>query len=197
MTPPPGWEDILDPGETLLWQGRPDHGPAFRPQHPMQVVMGVFFVVFSTVWIKMAFWITGGFPDDAGGLVDIFPYFGALFLAVGLYMAGGFVLWDMLRLSRTTYTLTDRRAFIATDLPIQGRRLRSWPLDADTRLSLDDGDPGSVWFAWKEVSWRSNGSLHSVKTQQVPVGFERIAEARRVYRMMRDITRGDGTELPG
>ncbi len=197
MTPPPGWEDILDPGETLLWQGRPDHGPAFRPQHPMQVVMGVFFVVFSTVWIKMAFWITGGFPDDAGGLVDIFPYFGVLFLAVGLYMAGGFVLWDMLRLSRTTYTLTDRRAFIATDLPIQGRRLRSWPLDADTRLSLDDGDRGSVWFAWKEVSWRSNGSLHSVKTQQVPVGFERIAEARRVYRMMRDITRGDGTELPG
>ena len=195
MTTPPGWEDILDPGETVLWQGRPEAGPAFRPQHPMQVVMGVFFVAFSTFWIKMAFWITGGFPDDMGGLIDIFPYFGFLFLGVGLYMAGGFVVWDMLRLRRTTYTLTDRRAFIATDLPLQGRRLRSWPLDEDTRLSLDDGAPGSVWFTWKEVKWRSNRSLHSVKSQEVPVGFERIAQARRVYRMMRDITRGDGDDM--
>lgn len=196
MRAPPGWEDILDPGESVLWQGCPDRGPSFRPQHPMQVVMGVFFVVFSTVWIKMAFWITSGFPDDMGGLIDIFPYFGVLFLAVGLYMVGGFVLWNMLRLSHTTYTLTDRRAIIATDLPMQGRKLRSWTLTADTRLVLDDGDPGSVWFARREVRWRSDRSLHSVKTQQMPVGFERIPQARNVYRMMRDITRGDGDDVP-
>ena len=197
MSPPPGWEDILDPGETLLWQGQPERGPAFRPKHPMQLVMGGFFTVFSIVWIRMALWMSDGMDGAFGGLIDIFPVFGLLFLGVGLYMAGGFVLWDMLRLSRTTYSLSDRRAFIATDLPLQGRRLRSWPLDADTRLMLDDRTPGSVWFAWKTVAYRNRSSLDSVQTHDVPIGFERIREARRVYRMMRDITRGDGTELPG
>ena len=49
--PPQGWEDILDPGERILWQGRPEPGllPVRLP--PGQMVMGAIFTGFSLFWM--------------------------------------------------------------------------------------------------------------------------------------------------
>lgn len=172
-----GWDDLLDPGETILWQGRPDPGFALHPIRPVQMGMGVVFMLFSLFWISMAEGITGGMRG-AGDAIQWFPKFGWLFFGIGAWNAGLYLIWAHVVRQRTVYSLSNRRAFVATDLPVLGRRLQSHPLDDGSPVELDDGVPGSVWFATHHVRTK-NGS-----TRQ-RVGFERIAEARKVYHLIR------------
>lgn len=173
----PGWQGILDKGEEIVWQGRPDGRVSFTLSDPMKRLMGVFFTGFSIFWIYQAAWITGhdGFPWVA----KFFPLFGIPFVLIGLRMLGGDSLWQACIRRRTWYTLTNRRAFIATNLPLRGRSLKSFDITPETEIEFDGRDPGTLIFAYE--SRRSRG-----KSRQ-PVGFHRIADARDVHRQMNDI----------
>lgn len=168
---PAGWEGILDPGERILWQGRPDQRLVFGGADLVNGIFGLFFAGFALVWMLIA---------AAGG--GFFWTFGLLHFAVGLGIALGPSLWSMHRRRRTWYTLTDRRAFIATDTRFTGRTLRSWPIRPDTALTLAEGQPPSLWFA-EELRRGKRGTF------RVPVGFERIPDAPAVMALMRGIQR--------
>lgn len=168
MTTPPGWDGILDQDETILWQGRPDTGISLGAQNIVMLVFGLFFSGFALFWMAMA--------SMAGGY---FWMFGLIHFAVGLGIAFGAILWGPFRRRHSWYTLTDRRAFVATDLPVQGKRLKSWPIDADTALELVDGPLQTVNFA-TEMRRGKNGRY------EVAVGFERLRDGKAVYRLMRD-----------
>ncbi len=193
-----GWEDILSPGETILWQGRPDSRMAWSDVLSWRSLHGAVFAGFAVFWMVQASRITGVTtqfrirPDGAepfGGLSRYFPYFGLMFLTVGLYNMAGRLVWDALKRRRTWYTLTDRAAYIATDL--LGRKLDRHELCPDLPLELEDGEPGAVWFAERLVHhpgrWSSmGGSRHYQKPSAARhrVGFERISEARTVWRLL-------------
>ena len=113
----------------------------------------------------------------------VFPAFGLIFVAAGLHMAGGYAVTRALARRYTWYTLTNRNAYVATNLPWQGKRLKSYPIAGDTVLEFDGSFPGSIHFAHK-IRRGKNGSY------RVPIGFERIDDAREVYRLMRDIQKG-------
>ncbi|MGP6087236.1 aspartate carbamoyltransferase catalytic subunit [Antarctobacter jejuensis] len=170
--PPPGWEGLLDPGERILWQGRPGAAVRIGTGDIILMVFGIFFAGFALFWMVTA--------SQAGG---IFWLFGLIHFCVGL----GIILWPVLGrpyLRRHTwYTLTDRRAFIATDVPLRGRQLKSFPIDADNSLTFEDRQPGSVIFA-SELRRSKNGS------HETRIGFRDIEDARRVYGLMRRIQRG-------
>ena len=169
----PGWEGILDDDERILWQGRPDPALVLEARNIMLALFGLFFGGFAL------FWIIGA--ASQGG--PLFALFGLPHFLVGAGMVWGAIWWPSFRRRRSWYTLTDRRAFIATDLPIQGRRLQSWPINRGTRLELREGPPDSVFFATRKKRSR-NG------TYTVPVGFERIPDGKQVLRLMRDIQKG-------
>ncbi|MDA7423204.1 aspartate carbamoyltransferase catalytic subunit [Thalassococcus lentus] len=173
------WDGLLDQGERVLWQGRPEAGLTLAPIQPMQMMMGLVFVVFSLFWMSMAGWIASGMP----GPVSFFPMFGLIFLAIGLYNAGGYAFWKAYLRGRTVYSLTTQRAFVASDIPFLGRSLKSYDIEANSPLEYIEGNPGSVFFANKRIHTQ-NGSYRK------RVGFERIMQARAVYRMLRDIQRG-------
>ena len=67
MTAPAGWEGILDTGETILWQGRPDGKIVLRPANTATFVFGLAFAGFALFWMIMAstaggfFWAFGSF----------------------------------------------------------------------------------------------------------------------------------------
>lgn len=168
----PGWDGILDADETILWQGRPDGAVTLRPGNIVLVIFGLFFAGFALLWMIMAYQAGGGFW-----------MFGLIHFSVGAGIVGGALFWGAFRRRRTWYTLTDHRAFIASDLPLLGRRLKSWPIDADTALELDDTPPGSVNFAEERRRGKNGFYLETI-------GFERIADAKQVYRLMRDIQTG-------
>ncbi len=196
MADPAGWEGILGEGETILWQGRPDSAVIWSDVISAQSAFGVVFAGFATFWVVMAAAIGGAGP----AVFDLFPLFGLPFVAVGLWMVVGRLLWDAFLRRGTWYTLTDRAAYIATS-PLGRRALKSYPL-AQMKLSLDDGSPGSVWFAERVVtrsgSWSGSGddrTWQPARSWTVPVGFVRIADARRVYAQLRglvDRTTGRG-----
>ena len=167
--PPPGWEGILDPGETILWQGRPDGAVTLTPGSVVMALFGLLFAGFALFWMVMA--------SLAGGY---FWMFGLIHFAVGVGIMVSGPLGSAFTRRHSYYTLTDRRAFIATDLPLVGRRLRSYPITADTTLDFEDGALATLNFA--TVPRRGRNGVH-----EVPVGFARIRDGRAVLALMRDI----------
>ena len=164
-----GWEGILDKDEKILWQGRPDAKVRLRLSKLAGFVFGLFFAGFALFWMVMA--------SMAGGF---FWMFGLLHFFVGLGVAFGALLGSSWRRKHSWYTLTDRRAFIATDLPFRGRSLKSYPITRETMLDFDGGDPATIHFN-HELRRRKNGHT------KVAVGFERIKDGAEVYRLMRGI----------
>jgi len=169
-----GWENILDADETVLWQGRPDRKIVWKIGHAFTFLFGLAFAAFALFWMVMA--------SSAGGG---FWMFGLIHFSVGIGMAFLPPFWGAWRRRHTWYTLTDRRAFIATDTPFIGRRLKSYPIESDTSIDFAPGDPATIHFA-HETRRTKNGS------RRVDIGFERIEDGEAVYRMIRDIQRGDG-----
>ncbi|AUQ75659.1 aspartate carbamoyltransferase catalytic subunit [Phaeobacter piscinae] len=163
------WTGILDDGEEIIWQGRPDGAIALRPASLFQAAFGLFFSGFAL------FWMLGAFKSGGSSWM-----FGLLHFSVGLGIIFHAVFWSSYVRRNSWYTLTDRRALIGTRLPLLGRKLKSYPLTGSTPLELVDGQPASVFFA-ERTKRGENGST------TVAVGFERIAEGREVYRMMRDV----------
>lgn len=157
---PEGWEGILDPGEQILWQGRPTPRTAPTVRRGRGRIMPFVVIAFSIFWIAQAM--------QAGGVLWLF---GLVFLYIGFRELRRPPRQWLDPLSGTFYTLTDRRAFIATETA--GRRdLKSYPITRDTVVELVDGVPGSVYFT---------------TTGGVRAGFELVAEARSVYARIRDI----------
>ncbi|MEM6277390.1 MAG: aspartate carbamoyltransferase catalytic subunit [Pseudomonadota bacterium] len=173
MTDDP-WKDLLDPGERIIWQGRPDPGFGLTTESYLMIPFGAVFTVFALFWMAMA--SMGSF---------IFSLFGLPFVAVGAGMLFWGVYGPTLTRRHTWYTLTNKRGFIATDLPLQGRKLTSYPIMGAELELIDSGGFETVNFAEKVTRTKKHG------TSRVPIGFKRLEESREVYRLMRDIQRGD------
>ncbi|RMF36852.1 MAG: aspartate carbamoyltransferase catalytic subunit [Alphaproteobacteria bacterium] len=171
--PRDGWSAYLDPGERIIWHGRPDGGFYVRPMNWAVAAIGIVFAGFALFWMRVAAEAGGGFWA-----------FGLLHFAVGIGIAVGAIWWGSFKRRRSWYALSNARAFIASELPLIGRRLKSWPITADTPITLDDGALSNVWFA-SETRRGSKGRSYTVK-----IGFERIRDGREVYRLMRKVQRG-------
>lgn len=171
MSEPRSWDEILEPGEEILWQGRPDTRLIFPPERKGTMVLGLLLVVV----------VVGVPPIMMLRIMPIETMPTVIIVALGFPVALGLALvlgqpfWTRHWRRRTWYTLTNRRAFITTDLPILGKRLQSWPVKSGAPLIVTKGKPPTVWFA--EKRFRSNR-----RTRITPIGFERIADAQKVAR---------------
>lgn len=143
-----GWGEILAPGERVLWQDRPQQGLRLTVRDPMEFGLGLS-LAFGPVTPMLLLWL-GGNPLWLAFLPA---------LLLGGWFLGGWCLWDAYRRARTWYSLTDRRAFVATAL-LGRRRLRTRELDAPPRH--DRRTPGTLDFG-------AHGDA--------PFRFERIADA--------------------
>ena len=185
-TPPPGWEPFLAPGERILWQGRPLRRADWGALAGRGTLFGLFFAGFAVFWIVQTLRMTQMSPSPV--LVKLlFPLAGLPFLYIGLKLSLGPALRPWLALGGTFYTLTDRTAFVARQR--FGRRtIQRYPLTAGLRPELVPGTPGTVWFASSaagEGQWRSTGGSARTAAGVAPrAGFERIAEAETVHRLM-------------
>jgi hypothetical protein len=162
----------LDPGESLLWTGRPARGVLLRP-------VDAFLIPFSVLWCGFAvFWETMA----VRGRVVPFALVGAPFVAIGLYVLIGRFFADARRRARTFYGLTDRRVILVSGL--FSRQVDSLPLrtlsgvsvhlrkDGSGSLSFGPPHPFGSWYA--AMPWPGTAGY------QTP-GFERIPDAKRVH----------------
>lgn len=179
-----GWSDHLSPGERLLWQARPAADIRLGDFLSVRLPFGLVFAGFAVFWMSAAFAMT----RQADGF-DVFPLFGIPFLLVGLYMAIGVPFWDAYERAHSWYALSDRAAYIATEL-FGRRKLARYPVADMNAIELEDGETGTVWFR-KETrvhtsqNYRPNGvSRPRTHISTTQIGFKRIATPRSVYAMI-------------
>lgn len=162
----PGWQGILDPGEQILWQGQPDRRFRVEFDGLRRVMPGLFITCFSLFWMYQA---------AKGSLV--FALFGLFFLFAGLRQFLGPLVMPAFLRSRSWYTLTDRRAIVATDVPFKGRKLTSFPIDRDTPVEYLPGDPPSIMFGHPAIDKSRRG------------GFRFVPDAEHVMSLIREMQR--------
>lgn len=185
MSPPRDWSDILDTDEHILWQGQPDPGPELSIPGP---AMGLF-VVF---WLGTgAMWVT----DLPGSLP-----FALVHLAIGAAALAKPLLWDPMARRHTWYSLSNKRAYIATNLPFNGKRLRSYTLDADNRVTLENGPLYTVNFITSILTPQQDMRAARSRLRQPLIrqrhGFERLHDGPQVYHLIQDIQTPDRQEPP-
>ena len=175
--PAKAWEGLLAPDERILWQGRPVARLAFRPSDLVMSGFGFVFFAFAVFWTYMAGWISRG-TDPLG---NIFPLFGIPFILVGAYLLFGRFFWDVLRRRGTWYTLTNKRAFIATDV-FGHRTLKDYVIEPDANIVLlEEGGEQTVNFAEYWVRG------HKGQSHRKTVGFELLPDGREVYGLLREV----------
>ncbi|MEM7320182.1 MAG: aspartate carbamoyltransferase catalytic subunit [Pseudomonadota bacterium] len=131
-----GWKFLLEDDEQIIWQGRPDGSFTLKDVSVPGVLFGLFFSGFSIFWIH-----------GASQANIVFSLFGLPFLLTGLWMVGSCIFGSTFVRRRSWYTLTDRRAYVATWLPLRGRRLKSNLILDDKHLEFVDEEIPSVYFA--------------------------------------------------
>jgi hypothetical protein len=103
MTPEEAaFKDVLEPGEQLLWVGRPGQGLRIRPADRWAIPFTVFWAGF---WVFWEYWALGQSNW-------FFRLWGIPFLIVGAWFAVGRFFTDARRRARAQYGLTDRRIVV-------------------------------------------------------------------------------------
>ncbi|SMR81820.1 hypothetical protein SAMN04488030_2242 [Aliiroseovarius halocynthiae] len=167
-----GWGDYLDEGEGIIWQGRPDQSVALGLDFPVVwSISGALFVCFLAVFLTQ-------------GLINATTISTLIFLAL---VVSACLLTDTYRRRRTWYTLTDRRAFIATDYPVIGKSIRSYRITPQVIVEFQPRTPASIFFA-------EEGRDYGRGRELVKVGFRRLFDGQKVYRLIQDIQMKGGAQ---
>lgn len=180
-----GWETYFEPGESLLWEGAPS--PKVRVSPKM-----IFFAIFGLPFAGAGLFIMldgfgmllDGFPDLFIGIFMI--VFSLPFTAVGLGLSVGPSYKARMAHRKVRYAVSDRAAYIATRW--WGRKMQSYPIEADTALVFEEGDVSNIWFH-SETYRDRDGDSHNAK-----IGFENIEQGAAVYRMLRGIQQKQGAK---
>jgi hypothetical protein len=169
----------LDPGEKLLWAGRPIQGVVFTPPD-------WYLIPFSVVWLGVALIISLAnlkkTPEPMGAAVSV------LFVGIGIYWLIGRFFVDSFYRARLVYGVTDRRAIIASGV-FRGS-VQSIDLSSLSGLKLEErgdgtgtisfGDqPGHSNYSW--YAWSGPGLQASAGSQ-----FFRVADVKKVYGIVRE-----------
>ena len=144
----------LEPGEKLLWSGRPRQGIVFRLIDLLLVPFSMLWGGFALVWEYM---VVTQMPFNDGGVALIFPVAGFLFSLVGLYMIAGRFVADRYCRAHLAYGITDKRAVIVAEAP--WRTVTSYEIDTLRGLRLVErgNGRGTVFLTDTEGSIFANG----------------------------------------
>lgn len=142
------WEGVLKDGEHIIWQGRPQGVLAI----PKQVRVLIYFVFFPVgLLYPLGIIYNENFHDDPSTNLMIKLGFYILSIAVfagGVWGYGRFWAWV---LSRTVYSLSNKRVFIARVLPIVKTSLYAYPVkvgpfEKDMHTGLINATVGTYKF---------------------------------------------------
>ncbi|AKT37902.1 hypothetical protein [Chondromyces crocatus] len=170
-------ERDLDPGEQLLWAGKPRQGLRLSSADAYLLPFGLVCSAFALIWEAMLVLFHGPLWFHVVGVTSGLL---AFHLVVGRYLV------DALRRARTLYALTDRRALI---LESAGAQVTSIELGTPMPIALREElwARGTISFGVEEgeagaPSWPGMRGLD-------PPSFVGIRDARVVFDMLWEVRR--------
>ena len=161
--PPPFVRAHLGPDEHLVWQGNPVGG-FYRPGPWLgKVLLGIALIACGlALFASEATW-----PN----LIPILMVGGVYLILIAIL--GSFYI-------TTQYALTTRAAYIQTGM--MRRKVEAFPIRRWSPITLEqDSRAGTVWFHETDEQGAEGGTY----TQRV--GFEKIADAEQVFKLMQQI----------
>lgn len=169
------------PGETVLWEGSPVPGLHQRGKAIFLMVFGLPFLIVGVSLFFHGLWQLTRAPTFAdAGLALFVTAFGLPFGGIGAFLVLGPLIEARTAHRDIRYALTNRAAYVIR----QGRfpSLKVYPILPHTALELEPGRrAGTVWLHTR-LERDSDGDLGTTKA-----GFENIAEADKVFAMIRDL----------
>lgn len=177
----------LEPGEEILWRGRPVARANWGPSQYAGLIIGGPAAA-SGAWSAFAGWRAGreaaALGYDGGGVFAVLP--GLVWLGFGLAALAAGLWYAPRRKAGTLYILTNRRAVLIERNPVFGRRVVARPILEGAVLELvESGDgTGKVWFHREEYS-RPRDESGTVRERNI--GFLDIAEAGKVYMIIQGL----------
>ncbi len=161
------WDGILAADEQIEWQGAPVQG--IRWELGSRETLGAIAAAAGAITLVVFTYRPA--TDGMGNPILVF-------LAWGVIAAVVYHAWSFWNRRRIFYTLTNRRAFIATwHFGVQ--TLRAYPIATMRPLRLIDTRPGHVYFDHDTVE-RKDRSTGFTETVIVEVGFLDLADPREV-----------------
>mmetsp|Transcript_18247 Transcript_18247/g.28790 ORF Transcript_18247/g.28790 Transcript_18247/m.28790 type:complete len:174 (-) Transcript_18247:486-1007(-) len=168
------WTRLVDNDEEIVWRGAPVPRVQVAWDSPLHPFFFLLFTGVSVFWMIMA--------SQAPGF---FWMFGLLF-----FFGVGFHSLALVHFSKaherrnTSYTLTNKRAFIATKSAWKGKQLHSFAIGPDTPRGLSERAISTITFA-------TPFKVVNRQTVQTPVRFEDIENGRDVYALFRQTQEQD------
>lgn len=187
---PPDFETLLQPGERLLWQGRPDATFTIVGGEWGSIILGLVLAA-----IIGTFGVMAARDGQSMSLVEMLC-FGALIVAVAA--AGPY--YSFFERKNTWYALTSDRAIIYFDATPVGTQLLAYevrqvevvpsraPGHRSVRIAYaSQGQPfiDGQWRSGYSPHWRDKG-----RPYDFPVAFERISEADHVAKLAQAVMDG-------
>ncbi|HDZ82539.1 MAG TPA: hypothetical protein ENH56_15050 [Roseobacter sp.] len=157
------WADQLDPGERLLWTGRPKPRLSIRNFQ----LIGPFIGAAGTV-------VAGGLLLTYNDLpVSQSVILAVIIALVVLSLVRGLNIWS--GLNRTRYALTTHRALFFK-LEKDGTRVKAFPRSTETKPDVKPTNPPSVFFIRQESIDKAALVAH--------LGFEYIEDSNSLSALM-------------
>lgn len=174
---PPEWRGILRRDERILWQGAPQNDQPNEKTGVISVAIGMALVVVFPIFLFRNL----GDEQSVGGTVFI-VLLGTAIIGKTAWGFFGRAMFAAYKIRHSFYTLTNRRAYTGWRL-FGRRRLETWDITSHTRIELEPGYPGSVYFAEK---------VHQAKNSSwtEKIGFLNIRDAEKVYDLMLKVQEG-------
>lgn len=165
----------LEPGERLLWSGRPGQGLRLRRADAL-------VIPFSLTWASFfVFWGAAAIKSEASRWAALY---GIPFLAAGAYFVFGRFVVDVWKRQGTLYGVTDRRVMVLSGH--FSARTTSYALGTLPAVTLTErrNGEGDVVLAATDMSHVAAGGLVGRK-ESVPPALEFVTNARDVYEIVR------------
>lgn len=175
------WTSHFRPDETLLWEGSPVPG---WHQRGKSLFLMAFGAPFLAIGVALMIHSLVQLPKTAtlshAGLALFLLAFSMPFSGIGAFLVFGPLIEARTAHRDIRYALTNRAAYVIR----QGRfpSLKVYPILPSSALELEPGKRASTVWLHSRVERDSDGDLGTTKA-----GFENIAEAEKVFLMIRDL----------
>jgi hypothetical protein len=178
--------DSIEPGERILWAGRPARGLLLSWSDVLLIPFSLMWGGFAIFWELTAIRIGGPLVSCLWGIP---------FVAMGLYAIAGRFFADAYRRAHTFYAITSTRAFIVVTGLLRKSTALDLAMQGQIELTETRSGQGSIYFGHRSISSFLGATSWPGANKGAPPSFERIHEVRAVYnrivegqQMLRDKT---------
>jgi hypothetical protein len=185
-------QDVLAPGERLLWHGRPKQGFALRG-------LDAGLIPFSIIWTAAVLIGIIAMLAEGGGAIALL--FMLPFVLMAAYLLAGRFWLDARLRANTYYALTSQRIIVIT----QGRSRRVQTIDLNQMVDVQlthraDGTgtlefPISHFYVSQVLMAGYNRSLPWTSMVHIPPAFEMISDGKNVSELIQQLRAGTPPDL--